>query len=66
MDGGMLTSEQARTWYGEQDEFGNDLVRLRECLAMTREERYRQHHQALASVLRIREALRIARDRKAS
>ncbi len=66
MDGEKLTPEEAKYWYGEQDEFGNDLTRLRECLAMTPSERYHQHNRALASILRIREAVRSARNRKAS
>ncbi len=65
MDGKKLTPEETRYWYGEQDEFGNDLERLRYNLSLTPKERLEQHNRALISVLRIREAVRRSDYRKA-
>jgi hypothetical protein len=66
MDGEKQSPEAVRYWYGEQDLDGNDLDRLRESLALTPSERYHRHNRALASVNKIREAVRVARFRKAS
>jgi hypothetical protein len=61
MDGEKLTPEQVREWYGEQDEAGNDLARLRYNLSLTPTERYRNHQRALESMLKLREASKLAR-----
>lgn len=66
MDVAKLSPEMARYWYGDQDSDGNDLVRLRESLALTYAERYHLHNRTLASVNKIRDAVRTARLRKAS
>jgi hypothetical protein len=58
------TPEQVREWYGEQDEAGNDLDWLRYNLSLTPTERYRKHQRALQSVLKLREAFRLARHRR--
>lgn len=64
MESEELTPEEVRYWYGEQSESGIDLIRLRANLSLTPTERYHQHNRALASVLKFREAVRIARDRE--
>lgn len=61
MDGKKLIREELG-----QDEFGNDLERLRYNLSLTPKERLLQHNQALQSVLRIREAVRRSGYRKVS
>lgn len=66
MESEKLTPEEARYWYGEQDEAGNDLEWLRYNLSLTPTQRYQNHQRALESVLRLREAVRIARAGKAS
>lgn len=66
MDSKKLTPEEARYWYGEQDEFGNDLEWLRYNLTLTPTQRYEKHQRRLLSVMRLREAVRSARTRKAS
>jgi hypothetical protein len=66
MESDKLTPEEARYWYGEQDEAGNDLEWLRYNLTLTPTQRYQMHQRRLLSVLRLREAVRIARARKNS
>ncbi|MBN9504283.1 MAG: hypothetical protein J0H02_21075 [Armatimonadetes bacterium] len=60
MDGETPTSNE----FPEQDEFGNDLERLRYNLTLTPKQRIEQHNNALRSVLRIREARERARNRE--
>ncbi len=64
MDSKKLTPEEARYWYGEQDEFGNDLEWLRYNLTLTPTQRYEKHQRALESVLILREAGKQARYRR--
>lgn len=66
MDGEKLTPEEVKYWYGEQDEFGNDLTWLRHNLTLSPTERYLKHQRRLLSVMRLREAVRTARIRKVS
>ena len=64
MEAEKLTPEEARHWYGEQDEFGNDLEWLRYNLTLTPAQRYEKHQRALESVLILRDAAKQARYRR--
>ena len=66
MDGKKLTAEEARYWYGEQDENGVDLEHLRYNLSLTPEQRIERNRRAVESLRAIREAVRVSRYRRAS